>query len=185
MNPGRVILRNLLRDGFDRDCITVIKPGVDRIDGCRAVPSMAALRKPVDLLVLAVAASQAAQMLLDAIAHRRAEGVVLIPGGFEEKGGSEGLALGIRGRARRGPRDCQPAVHSSWAAIASGSDRGLADATRSSFPVTSCRPGSGPSHPLAVISQSGAFAISRADRWTVARSEVRHHHGQPDRPHHR
>ena len=165
MNPGRVILRNLLRDGFDRDCVTVIKPGVDRIDGCRAVPSMAAVRKPVDLLVLAVAASQAAQMLLDAIAHRRAEGVVLIPGGFEEKGGSEGLALGIRDaldEARATPARGPLVVGGNCLGFRSRPGR----CDTLFIPGHKLPPGSGPSHPLAVISQSGAFAISRADRWT-------------------
>ena len=42
-NPGRVILRNVLREGFDPTAVTVIKPGADEIDGVRCVPDLASL----------------------------------------------------------------------------------------------------------------------------------------------
>ena len=43
MNPGRVILRNILGAGFPPEAVTVVKPGVAEVDGCRAVPGIAAL----------------------------------------------------------------------------------------------------------------------------------------------
>jgi acyl-CoA synthetase (NDP forming) len=166
MNPGRVILRNLLRDGFGPARITVIKPGVDHVDGCLAVPSVEALPEPVDLLVLAVAAASAAPMLLDAIAHARAETVVLIPGGFEEKGGSEGLATGIRtalDEARSTPSRGPLVVGGNCLGFRSRPGR----CDTLFIPEHKLPAGNGPSHRLAVISQSGAFAISRADRWNT------------------
>ncbi len=56
MNPGHIILRNLLREGFPAEAITIIKPDTAQIDGCRAVGALADIGAPVDLLVLAVGA---------------------------------------------------------------------------------------------------------------------------------
>jgi hypothetical protein len=35
LNPGHIILNNLIREGFDRARIAVIKPGSDTLEGCR------------------------------------------------------------------------------------------------------------------------------------------------------
>ena len=56
LNPGRIILQNVLREGFDPAAVTVIKPGTEAIDGCRCVPTLDDLPAPVDLLVLSVSA---------------------------------------------------------------------------------------------------------------------------------
>jgi len=58
MNPGHIILNNLLREGFARERIFVVKPRATQIEGCRCVPDVASLPGRVDLLVLAVAAAQ-------------------------------------------------------------------------------------------------------------------------------
>ncbi len=42
-NSGRVILRNILREGFDPADVVVVKPGMDEIDGVRCVPDLASL----------------------------------------------------------------------------------------------------------------------------------------------
>jgi acyl-CoA synthetase (NDP forming) len=164
MNPGHVILRNLLRDGFDRHRITVIKPHVERIDDCAAVPSLDALRESVDVLVLAVPAAQAAPMLLEAIAHARAESVVLIPGGFEEKSGSGGLATVIRAALDEARR-----TSSRGPLVLGGNCLGFRSRPGQCdtlfIPDYKLPAGHRPSDRLAVISQSGAFAISRADQW--------------------
>ncbi len=164
VNPGRVIVGNLLRDGFPPDAIRIIKPGVEQIDGCAAVPSLAALDRPIDLLVLAVAAPQASAMALDAIAHGRTESIVLIPGGFEEKGGSDGLAAGVRAaldEARATP-SCGPLVLGGNC-LGFRSRAGRCNTLfipEYKLPVPDGHP-----HPLALVSQSGAFALARADRW--------------------
>ena len=67
INPGRTILQNLLRDGFDPARVTVVKPGVERIDGCRCVPAIDALPERVDLLVVAVSAADAPSIVTRAI----------------------------------------------------------------------------------------------------------------------
>ena len=63
LNIGRIILRNILRQGFDRRRVVVIKPECDEIDGCRCRPSFSALAEPVDLAVLSVAASELPAMM--------------------------------------------------------------------------------------------------------------------------
>ena len=58
MNPGRIILRNVLASGFDPACVTVVKPGLESLDGVRCVPEIGALPGPVDLLVVALEAAR-------------------------------------------------------------------------------------------------------------------------------
>jgi acyl-CoA synthetase (NDP forming) len=67
----------------------VIRPGLEEIDGVRCVPDLKALDGPLDLLVLAVDASQVPDMVEEVIDEQVAESVLLIPGGLGEKKGSE------------------------------------------------------------------------------------------------
>ena len=75
----------------------MIKPGMrsagstQRIEGCRCVDDVQALTDKVDLLVLAISASQIPGVLAEVIENRKAEAVVVIPGGLEEKEGTEAL----------------------------------------------------------------------------------------------
>jgi acyl-CoA synthetase (NDP forming) len=96
MNPGRIILQNLLREGFPSERLTVVKPGTDDIDGVRCVPEVAALPEPADLLVLGVAAAQTPHTLEEIVRHRAAESVIVIPGGLGERVGSEDLERRMR-----------------------------------------------------------------------------------------
>ncbi len=96
LNAGHVIVNNLIREGFDRSRIFVVKPGSDEIEGCLCVPTIAELPETVDLLVLAVSAQQAPDMISQAIDSRCAESVIVIPGGLGELAGSENLEQQIR-----------------------------------------------------------------------------------------
>ena len=60
MNPGHVIVKNILAEGFPRDRVWVVKPATKTLEGCACFPSVSALPEPADLLVLAVDAAQAA-----------------------------------------------------------------------------------------------------------------------------
>ncbi|MFH0750899.1 MAG: acetate--CoA ligase family protein, partial [Chloroflexota bacterium] len=95
-NPGRVILANLVREGFARDRIVVVKPGVDDIDGVRCVPDLAALPGKVDLFVVALSATQAPAFVAEVIERDLAESLILIPAGLEEKSGGDELAARMR-----------------------------------------------------------------------------------------
>ena len=89
---------------------------------------------------------------------------MLIPGGFEEKGGSDGLAAGVRAaldEARATP-SCGPLVLGGNC-LGFRSRAGRCDTLfipEYKLPVPDGHP-----HPLALVSQSGAFAVARADRW--------------------
>jgi acyl-CoA synthetase (NDP forming) len=89
MNVGRIILQNILANGFDPAKVRVIRPGLEEIDGVRCVPDLASLERKLDLLVLAVDATQIPDIVEQVIDGGRAEGVLLIPGGLGEKKGSE------------------------------------------------------------------------------------------------
>jgi acyl-CoA synthetase (NDP forming) len=104
MNFGRSILKRITASGFDPERITVIKPGAGEIDGLKCVPNLAALSFKLDLLVLAVDASNVPELVDEVLKRDCAHAVMLIPGGLGETAGSRDLAdhLGRRiGQAHR------------------------------------------------------------------------------------
>jgi acyl-CoA synthetase (NDP forming) len=162
-NPGRTILRNLIRDGFDPARITVVKPGVASLDGCRCVPDVASLPEKVDLFVVAVSAAGAAVMVAEVADRDAAESIIVIPGGLEEKAGGAVLAGRMRialesARLRPGGG---PLVNGGNC-LGIRSRPGRYDTFF--IPEAKLAPPSGHPAPLAIVAQSGAFAISRMSR---------------------
>jgi acyl-CoA synthetase (NDP forming) len=98
MNMGRVIVNNVLACGFDRDQLTIIKPGADELDGVRCVDSLAALPEPVDLLVVCVAADQVPTLADEVLDTGAARSVILIPGGMGETAGGREAEARLRKR---------------------------------------------------------------------------------------
>ena len=86
MNPGRIILRNLVAGGgVARERIWAVHPKAGEIDGCRAFPALADLPEPADLAIVSVAADRGADAVVQEIVEkRRARTVTLIAGGFGE-----------------------------------------------------------------------------------------------------
>ena len=163
MNPGRVILRNILGAGFPADAVTVVKPGVAAVDGCRAVPGFAALPSRVDLVVLSLAAEAAPAALEEVVAGGKAEAVILIPGGLGEREGSAALAGRLAAAVAEGRRRGDGPVVNGGNSMGVRSVPGGYDATF--IPGYKSTPDpAAPAAPLAVLSQSGAFAIARLDR---------------------
>jgi acyl-CoA synthetase (NDP forming) len=162
-NPGRTILRNVLRDGFDPGAVTVVKPGVETIDGCRCVPTIEALPGKVDLFVVALAADPAASLVAELIERDLAETLIVIPGGLEEKAGGEALAARMRvalAESRRRP-DGGPLVNGGNC-LGIRSRPGRYDTIF--IPESRLAGPSGRPAPLAIVAQSGAFALSRLSR---------------------
>jgi len=83
-NFGRIILDNILAEGFPKDNITVIREGEVKIGGIQCVPSLAELVRPLDLLVVAIEISQIPELVAEVIRVRCAETVMIIPGGLGE-----------------------------------------------------------------------------------------------------
>ncbi len=162
-NPGRLILDNLIRGGFDRARIHLVKPGSETIDGCRCYPDLQSLPGRMDLLILAVAAPQLPALLAAIVEDEKAESIILIPGGLEEKKGSEQIVAGARAALERARR-------SEWGGpvINGGNSMGIRsrpgayDATF--IPDYKLRGRSTAPYPIAFISQSGAFYVAKGGK---------------------
>ena len=158
LNAGHIILNNILGEGFDRAHVHVIKPGAREIEGCICYPDVASLPEKVDLFILSVDAAQVPGLVEDVCRTGKAEALIVIPGGIGEKLGTEDLATRIR-----------TALHAARSTPAGGPivNGGNCLGIRSrpghydtlfipsyKLPPTIC-----PEAPVALISQSGAYAI--------------------------
>jgi acyl-CoA synthetase (NDP forming) len=163
LNPGHIILNNLIREGFPRERIYVVKPGGAMFEGCRAVPDIAALPERVDLFILAISAAQTPQAITDIVEGRKAESIIVIPGGLEEKSGTEAIVGRMRAALDR-------ARASAWQGpLVNGGNclgvRSMPGHYDTMFiPEYKLPVPSGRVSPVAFISQSGAFAVSRMSK---------------------
>jgi len=94
-NFGRIILNNILANGFDPSRIRIVRPGLDQFEGIRCVPDLQNLDLKLDLLVIAVGSAQVPDLVDQIIAHDAAETVMLIPGGMGETGESKARAAQV------------------------------------------------------------------------------------------
>ena len=161
-NAGRVILGNILREGFEPDDITVVKPGTDRIDGVRCVPDLASLPGKVDLFVIVLPASGTPAFVAELIERDLAESMIVIPGGLEEKSGGDELARRMREAlaAARASGNGGPVINGGNC-LGIRSRPGRYDTLF--IPRWKLPPGTRPA-PVALITGSGAFAITRLSR---------------------
>jgi acyl-CoA synthetase (NDP forming) len=171
MNPGRMILENVLAAGFAADDVTVIKPGATEIVGCRCVPDLGSLGDRVDLLIVSVDAGQVPALIEQVVAGEAAESVIIIPGGLGEIPGSETAADHIeRSIARSRASTWGGPVINGANSLGIRSIPGRYDA----FFTPSDRGERPDAASVALLSQSGAFLLSRLDRlpWLRPRYEV-------------
>ena len=160
LNPGHIILNNLLREGFDRERIYVVKPGSGRIEGCRSVPDVAALPEKVDLFVLAIAAAQAPEAVAEVVERQRAESLIVIPGGLEEKQGTEALTSRMRAALAAARASAwQGPVINGGNCLGIRSKPGRYDTMF--IPEFKLPAPEGEPSPVAIVSNSGAFAVAR------------------------
>jgi acyl-CoA synthetase (NDP forming) len=164
LNPGRIILRNMLREGFPAERMAIVKPDAGEIDGVRCFASITALPGCVDLLVLSVAASQVPDAVREVVAGRKAESLIVIPGGLGEKGGTAQLQHDILEALHASrPTEWGGPVLNGGNCLGVRSIPGRYDTTF--IPEYKLPPKRGAATPLALISQSGAFAVARASRF--------------------
>jgi indolepyruvate ferredoxin oxidoreductase beta subunit len=161
VNFGRIILRNVMEAGFDKAQVYAIKPGLTELDGARCVASLQELPAVLDLLVVAAAAEQLPQIVSEAIDCGKVQAVILVPGGAGETEGSGDLAVQVqaaiaRGRQRPdggpvflGPNSLgvlsRPGRYDTLFIPSSRLDKHLDQ----------------PARRVALVSQSGAFIVSR------------------------
>ena len=163
MNNGRIILNNLIHDGFDRKRLYVVKPGVAEIDGCACVPDVGSLPEKVDLFVLVIPAAQAAATIAELAEKDKASSIIVIPGGLEEKGGTEAIVAKMRA-ALAASRES-----SGGGPLINGGNclgiRSVPGKYNTLFiPEYKLPMPKGRVAPVALISQSGAFAICRVSK---------------------
>ena len=84
MNFGRIILRNLIGSGYPKERLLIIRPDESEIDGVRCVPNLKALEQKLDLLIVAVAANVVYGLVDEIIATNSVESVILTPGSLGE-----------------------------------------------------------------------------------------------------
>lgn len=160
-NAGRIILQNVIECGFPPERVHVIKEGTDSIDGVRCVPSVAALPGPVDLLVIAASAAQLPAIVREAAEGGRVRAAIAIPGGVGETEGTADIAADVRRAVAesRGREDGGLVLlgPNSLGAISrpGGYDTLFIPADRLD------KRWHAPARPVAVLSQSGAFIVSR------------------------
>ncbi len=96
MNVGRIILNNILVNGFEASRLRVIHPSAQQIDGVTSIPSLDVLEDKLDLLIVAVNAQQVPVLLEQVLDGDRVNSVILVPGGIGEVYGSEQQSRQIR-----------------------------------------------------------------------------------------
>jgi acyl-CoA synthetase (NDP forming) len=163
LNNGRIILRNLLANGFDASRLYVVKPGTALVDGCRCVPDVAALPEKVDLFVLVIPAAQAPACIAELAEQDKAQSVIVIPGGLEEKSGTAGIVARMSAAleaSRSGPGGGPLLNGGNCLGIRSVPGRyNTLFIPEYKLPMPTAAEA-----PLAVLSQSGAFAICRISK---------------------
>ncbi len=164
INFGRIILRNMIGGGFSKDNITIIRPETDQIDGVFCVAALTAMKKKVDLFVVAVGATQVPDLIDDIIDLDKASSVMLIPGGLGEKKGSEERANRLVGKinAAHMSGDGGP-VFLGGNCMGIVSHPGKCDTffvPKEKLPIQQ----SNQKRNSALISQSGAFIITRISK---------------------
>lgn len=87
-NFGRIILDNILAEGFNKNDIIIFREGVKEIDGIKCLPNLAGLKheknKTLDLFIVAVGAEKVPDLVDDLIHLDAADTIMLIPGGMGE-----------------------------------------------------------------------------------------------------
>jgi len=168
-NFGRIILDNILAEGFSKENILIFRQGSDAIDGVKCLPNLDALKsednKKLDLFIVAVGAAKVPDLVDDLIRLDAAQTIMLIPGGMGETHDSKDRAQKIIARIDAahttedgGPvflgANCmgvisKPGGYDTWFIP----EEKLPKIRHSKF------------HRAALISQSGAFMLHRSHQY--------------------
>jgi acyl-CoA synthetase (NDP forming) len=95
MNYGRIILDNIIANGFRSENIRLIHRGMDQLDNIRCVPDLKQLDIKLDLLVVALSSEEILRIVEEVVEYNVTESVMLIAGGVGETRESGERAFGI------------------------------------------------------------------------------------------
>lgn len=161
MNIGRIILGNIRLRGFPLEHLYVIKDHPAPIDGARCVPSLRSVPEPLDLLVIAAPAAQLPTIIAEVAECGTVQSVILIPGGVGETEGSAETMTRVREAiaAARSRGDGGP-VFLGPNSLGAQSWPGRYDTFFIPREKLGAESRAAPRR-LAILSQSGAFIITR------------------------
>ncbi len=99
-NFGRIILDNILAEGFAKEDIIVFKEGAGETGnmGVKCLPNLGAVTQKLDLFIVAVGAAQVPDLVEEVIRLDAANSVMLIPGGMGETQDSKDRADQVMAR---------------------------------------------------------------------------------------
>jgi acyl-CoA synthetase (NDP forming) len=168
-NFGRIIVENILAEGFSKDQLIIIHEHEDTIDTISCIPALASLSQKLDLLIIAVGATSLPDLVNDIIERNCAAAVMLISGGLGETEESKDRAAQVVARIRHGHQreeggplflgaNCMgvishPGGYDSWFI------------PEEKLP----KDRKAPYHRSALISQSGAFMLNRSHQFPEIR----------------
>lgn len=152
---GQVILGNILASGFDPKQVTVVKPGEAEFNGVACVSTVDELAEPVDLMVVTLPAASTAAFIREANTSGKVRAGIIISGGAGEAEGSEEVGHEIEAAISEGG--------AAWLGPNCMGVRSLPGAYDTFFVPDAKLPMRRPTppQPLALVSQSGAFIVSR------------------------
>lgn len=160
-NPGRIILDNLLQGGMAREGLVPIKPGTAEIDGLPCLESVKdLLARPVDILIVSLPAPVAVETIEQLCEQGGgAEVLYLVSGGIGDGADKSGFGPRIQNLL------AERRTKGLWTPLIIGPNGlGFLSADKhlnSLFIPTAKLPANLPGGPLALVSQSGAFLVSR------------------------
>jgi indolepyruvate ferredoxin oxidoreductase beta subunit len=166
---GRIMLANILREGTPATNIIIVKPGHDAIDGVRCIDSIGDLEEPIDLLLIAVPAPAVPAVMREANGSGKVRSAIIISGGAGEAAGSETIGEQISAAVKEGrERADGGTVFLGPNCMGVRSLPGHYDTFFIPEDKLPHRVGDN-SQPLAIISQSGAFIVSRLSSYAHLR----------------
>ncbi len=161
-NFGRIILENIIKAGYPKQDITIIKQGEDE-SGIKCAANIQEVEGTFDLLILAVDALQIPAFVDDIIKFNKANTVLLVPGGLGETEESKAMADAMIAQIQKAHNGPNSPVFLGANCLGVISRHGHYDTwfiptekMLSLEPYQGVKPRS-----LAVISQSGAFLLNR------------------------
>ncbi|QJB58265.1 acetate--CoA ligase family protein [Pseudodesulfovibrio sp. zrk46] len=160
MNFGRIILKNILDAGFDKDHVYVIKDGIDEVDGVKCLPDVSAVPEKLDLFVVAVGAPMVPDLVDEVLESGNVNSVLLIPGGMGETEESVDRAADLSRKINKAHEAGTGPVFLGANSMGVVSHPGKFDTwfiPENKFPKSAGKP----YNKTALISQSGAFILTR------------------------
>lgn len=165
-NFGRIILSNIEKCGFDPNRISIIKADEAEIDGVKCVPTLEDLPGVTDLLVIMVPAAATPSIMEACTTSGRVRAGIIISGGAGETEGSEEIGAQIQAAIQRGrEREDGGTVFIGPNCMGLRSLPGHYDTffvPDDKLPPRRERV----AQPIALLSQSGAFIVSRLSSQT-------------------